>query len=182
MSPKHEEKSTFFKNLIAGLGRVTQGKRSIFSMNATWVTVRISGTEHRIDSAAGLSDEMLSQIASQSNIPLEKLSEILRTSGVLECSQQTSSGLLETSLQTSKPQAERIRRPIATTICSKCHRKVPEASSCLYCGQTLAASASTKQSLNEVDKEFLDADVVEKPKTVEKQRIRDTFEDRLKNL
>ena len=78
MSPKHEEKSSFFKNLNSGLGRVTREERSVFSMKATCVTLRINGTEHRIDSVAELSDEMLSQIASQSNIPLEKLTEIRR--------------------------------------------------------------------------------------------------------
>ncbi len=73
---------------------------------------------------------------------------------------------------------------IARTSCPKCHRRVPHADHCLYCGETLPATAAAKETVNEVDKKFLEDDVVESgsSKTQEKQQIRDTFEDRLKNL
>ncbi len=64
------------------------------------------------------------------------------------------------------------------TVCATCHRKVPESATCLYCGQTLEKKAET----NEVDKKFLEGDVSEDNRTQEKQQVRDTFEDRLKNL
>ena len=68
------------------------------------------------------------------------------------------------------------------TVCSQCQRKVPESAKCLYCGQVLGSSAATSEAANEVDKKFLETNVVEEGRTAVKQQLHDTYEDRLKNL
>jgi hypothetical protein len=171
MAP-HDEKPSLLKSFLSAFGRISQEKREIFSMRSTVVTVKINGVEQRIDASGGLNEALIRQVASQAGIPLDQVMDLLHSSGALASLQQAS----------QSNQTGQVTRTISMTECTKCHRKVPQTAKCLYCGQALQQTVAAKETTNEVDKKFLEADVAEENKTKEKQQIRDTFEDRLKNL
>jgi hypothetical protein len=171
MTPS-DGKPSLLRSFFSAFQKMSQEKREIFSMRSTVVTVKINGVEQKIDASGGLNEELIRQIANQAGIPLDQVMDALHSSGALASLQPMS----------QSNQAQGVNRTITTTECTKCHRKVPQAAKCLYCGQTLQQTVPAKETANEVDKKFLETDVVEENKNKEKQQIRDTFEDRLKNL
>ena len=136
-------------------------------MRSAVVTIRVNGTEHTLAGATGFNEETLRQIANQAGVAPHEVLKIIQAGGVLQ----------SLPLTTQSNQPHRLVGHIAMITCSKCHRKVPESAACLYCGQTLQQKAT-----NDVDKKFLETDIVEENKAEEKQQVKDTFQDRLKNL
>ena len=172
MPSRDDGKSSLFSGLFSVFQRLTQETRSTFNMRSTTMVIKINGTEHALNTTD--LNESLRQIASQAGIPLDQIVDLIHSSGTLQSTQQ--------SAQSNS--WELIHRPITMSFCTKCHRKVPESARCLYCGEILQSTVGSKETANEVDKKFLQTDVSEgnKAKDQEKQQIRDTFEDRLKNL
>jgi hypothetical protein len=170
--PPNDNKPSLLKSFLSAFGRMSQEKREIFSMRSTVVTIKVNGVEQKIDASGGLNEELIRQVASQAGVSLDHIMDLLHSSGALGSLQQTS----------QSNQSANVTRPTTMTECTKCHRKVPQAAKCLYCGQVLEQTVAVKETANEVDKKFLETDVVEKNENKTQQEIRDTFEDRIKNL
>lgn len=167
----NDEKPSLLKSFFSAFQRMGQESRKTFSMRSTVVTIKVNGVEQKIDASGGLNEELIRQVASQAGVSLDHIMDLLQSSGALTSLQQTG--------QSNQAHES---RTITMTECTKCHRKVPQAAKCLYCGQALPQTVAVKEIANEVDKKFLETDVVEGNQNKEKQQIRDTFEDRLKNL
>jgi len=171
MAP-NDERPSLLKSFLSVFRRISEESRKTFSMRSTVITIKVNGVEQNIDASGGLNEELIRQLASQAGVPIDQVMDLLHSSGALTSFQQTA----------QSTQGRQITRSIIMTECTKCHRKVPQSAKCLYCGQALQAPVANKETTNEVDKRFLETDVLEEDKNAEKQQIRDTFEDRLKNL
>jgi predicted RecB family endonuclease len=169
--PPKDEKPSLFKQLFSFFGQLSQETNTKIDIRSTVMHIRINGTGHTVDTTRGL-DEALRQLATQAGIPLDQVLQIVNSSKVVHSLGQTTQSSL----------TEQLNRHVTMTVCSKCHRKIPEAARCLYCGQVLQSSVAPQKTANEVDKKFLETDVAEENKAKEKQVLRDTFKDRLKNL
>ena len=169
MSAKHERTSSWLKRLAWAFERLRVNTRSSFNLRATSVTaitIKINGREQSISSQSGA--EAL-RIATEAGIPLEEVFKLTQSSGTLATSQDV-------------VRATHVAGPVTMVVCSKCHRKVPESAKCLYCGQVRRSQLVGRQPANEVDKRFLETNVVEERQGTATQPLRDTYEDRLKNL
>ena len=175
MSASDDKTSSLLKGLASVFERLKATSRSSFklratSVTATSVTIKVNGVEQILSGQAGL--ESLRQIASQAGIEVDEVLGLISSSGTLTHSQQVA----------QSGRVERVLGPVSMTLCNKCHRKVPESAKCLYCGQVLESQVGKSQAENDVDKKFLETNVVEEGHTEAKQQLHDTYEDRLKNL
>lgn len=175
MSAKDQRSSSLLKGLASVFERLRSSTRSSFNLRTTSVTatsviIKVNGIEQSLNSHSGI--ESIREMAAEAGIPLDEVLALIQSSGTLANSPhlaQSSGG-------------ERVIGPVTMTACSKCHRKVPQSVRCLYCGQVLESRAASVQPANEVDKKFLETNVVEEGQATAKQQLRDTYEDRLKNL
>ena len=190
MAPDTPDKaglSGIFKSVLGWLDSVQTSKSVRVEIRKNVKVVKIINGKRMeaSDSQGLLSEDLLSEIASQIGISVPELQRLIDSGQVINTSQ-----LSESQLQALKQRAETQSsaatiRPAAMTDCPRCQRKTPQTHhSCIYCGELLAQPVSAKHASNEVDEKFLESDVKteSEAKSQEAQPLHDSFRDRLKDL
>jgi ribosomal protein S27E len=170
------------------LSRFGSSKQIKWQWQAKVLKVNINGAERTLDATAGLGEDVIHELAGHLGMEIQDLQSLLHLghmnqSEVVNVSPTQGNHDLA-NVAAHRQQMQGVRKRIVMINCPKCGHRIAEAAWCLYCGHELASAAGVEQSINEVDREFLENDIKLKNKTegAVKQSLRDTFGDRLKDM